>query len=131
MWIRRRKPDELRWVEGDAEIQGRWNDHVALTPFRGDRLQRLLAFIELLLPCAEPSLLAVSELKGKDGKLVAGQAQLIEHLTGGILRDIMLLLHEATSATIRSYDPYVTATCLETAWKKIQDKPVKQVKNAA
>lgn len=119
------------WVEGDAEIRGRWNDHVTLTPFTGKRLQQLLAFIELLLPCTEPSLLAFADVPGEDGAPQAGLARLIEHLTGGILRDIMLLVHEATAATIRAHEPYVTATCLEAAWKRIQNQPVSHVQEAS
>ncbi|MFZ1176781.1 MAG: hypothetical protein WAO15_11040, partial [Mycobacterium sp.] len=47
-----------KWVQGDNEVAGRWNDYFGLTQHSGERLSALLAFIELLLPFSKRSYLA-------------------------------------------------------------------------
>lgn len=51
------------WVMGNEEIAGRWNDCFELPQYTGERLSRLLASIELLLPFTQPSYIALHTLK--------------------------------------------------------------------
>jgi hypothetical protein len=87
-----------RWAEGDTEIEGRWNDSFTLTQYTGEQLSQLLSFIELLLPFTQDSYLASYTLKQNDQ--VDGPARLIEQYTGGILRDIMILIVAASIQAI-------------------------------
>lgn len=114
----------LRWVEGDLEIAGRWNDYFELKQYTGDRLSQLLAFVELLLPFSQPSSLALFEIKADHGQRVAGPAQLIEKWTGGILRDIMLLVLDASRQTIKQGLPSLPVELLAATWSDIQSRQV-------
>ncbi|MDQ3705134.1 MAG: TniB family NTP-binding protein [Chloroflexota bacterium] len=121
-----------RWIEGDNEIAGRWNDHFALQSYRGLRLQQLLALLEMFLPFTKPSFLAGSgKANGKEaeagsrtangkGHPVEGHAMLIEQYTGGSLRDIILLLSESSKWAIREGLTNITPRLLQATWKKIQ-----------
>ena len=109
------------WVMGDEEVAGRWNDFFELPPYRGERLSRLLASIELLLPFTQPSNLALPELEGELRK-VDGPAKFIELMTGGILRDIMILIRDASRRAIERDLPCLTPELLEKTWKRIQRK---------
>lgn len=109
----------LRWIEGDAEVQGRWNDFFELKQYTRERLSQLLAFIELFLPFTSPSFLAEYKLPGGDGP-----AKLIEGWTGGILRDIMCLILDASMRAIQGGHPALTPSLLEAAWRDIQTKQV-------
>src|SRR5256884_7311493 len=80
----------ISWTEGDPEIKGRWNDMFQLTQYTGARLDGLLATIELFLPFSQDSHLCRREVEGSPGP-----ATLIEQWTGGILRDIMILIRDA------------------------------------
>ncbi len=100
-----------RFLEGDAEIAGRWNDQFMLQPLRGTRLRQLLAFLELILPFSQDSSLSKAALE-VDGATREGPAVLIERLTGGILRDIMILLVDASGRAIRQDAPALSTALL-------------------
>jgi hypothetical protein len=112
----------LRWTEGDAEVQGRWNDCFELKQYTGPRLQQLLTFIELLLPFTQDSALACLTLRTglKKRDEVDGPARLIERWTGGILRDIMILIAEASARAINQDLPNLSPALLATTWQHIQ-----------
>lgn len=115
----------LRWAEGDAEVQGRWNDSFELQQYTGERLQQLLAFIELLLPFTQDSALAAQALPPQNKRReTAGPARLIEQWTGGILRDIMILIAEASARAIEQDLPGLSATLLAATWQNIQTNRV-------
>src|SRR3989440_3891133 len=80
----------IEWTEGDAEVKGRWNDFFELKQYTGTRLQDLLATIELFLPFSQNSPLSSREVEGSPGP-----AARIEKWTGGILRDITILIRDA------------------------------------
>jgi hypothetical protein len=109
------------WVMGDEEVAGRWNDFFELPPYTGARLSTLLASLELLLPFTQPSNLALPVIKDKSGE-VDGPAKFIELMTGGILRDIMILIRDASRRAIEADLPCLTPELLEKTWKKIQRK---------
>ncbi len=109
----------ITWTEGDPEIKGRWNDVFQLTQYTGARLDGLLATIELFLPFSQDSHLTRREVEGKPGA-----ASLIEQWTGGILRDIMILIRDACRRAIEQSRPCLEQSMLEAAWKDIQTKQV-------
>src|SRR6266851_2166797 len=109
----------ITWTEGDPEIKGRWNDVFQLTQYTGTRLDGLLATIELFLPFSQDSHLTRREVEGSPGP-----AQLIEQWTGGILRDIMILIRDACRRAIEQSRPCLEQPTLEAAWKDIQTKQV-------
>jgi len=116
----------LRWTEGDSEVQGRWNDSFELKQYTGQRLQQLLAFIELLLPFTQDSALAAFKLSTglKKGDEAAGPARLIEQWTAGILRDIMILIVEASARAIEQDLPALSPALLANTWQNIQTNQV-------
>ncbi len=115
----------LRWAEGDTEVQGRWNDSFELHQYTGERLQQLLAFIELLLPFTQDSALVAQTLPTTDKHQAGdGPACLIEQWTGGILRDIMILIAEASARAIEQNLPGLSVTLLEATWQNIQTNRV-------
>ena len=107
-----------RWAEGDTEIEGRWNDSFTLTQYTGEQLSQLLSFIELLLPFTQDSYLASYSLKQNDQ--VDGPARLIEQYTGGILRDIMILIVAAGIQAIEQDLPGLSPSLLAKTWRYIQ-----------
>ncbi len=106
---------------GDEEVAGRWNDFFELPPYTGERLSTLLASLELLLPFTQPSNLALPVIKDKSG-VVDGPAKFIELMTSGILRDIMILIRDASRRAIEADLPCLTPELLQKTWKKIQRK---------
>lgn len=114
------------WTEADTEIQGRWNDSFTLSQYTDQRLSQLLAFIELLLPFSQPSYLASHTLNNgsKRRSQVAGPARLIEQCTGGILRDIMILIVGASMRAIEQDLPNLSPTLLAETWHYIQTNQV-------
>ena len=60
----------------------------------------------------------------KPSQVSAGPARLIERYTGGILRDIMLLIIEASMRAIDLGLPNLPVTFLEKTWRSIQTRPV-------
>jgi hypothetical protein len=116
----------LRWTEGDAEVQGRWNDYFELRQYTGQRLSQLLAFLELLLPFPADSGLAEQRLRTqpKQNESMDGCARLIERWTGGVLRDIMILILDASARAIQQGLPYLSPMLLEETWRRIQTHQV-------
>ena len=109
----------IAWVTGDEEVAGRWNDFFELPRYTGERLSSLLAFIELLLPFTQPSHLAHHRIQGVDGP-----AKFIEEITEGILRDIMILIRDASQRAIKKHLPCLTPDLMDQTWKAIQRKRV-------
>jgi hypothetical protein len=109
----------IEWTEGDAEVKGRWNDFFQLKQYTGTRLDDLLATVELFLPFSQDSHLSRRVIEGKPGP-----AALIEQWTGGILRDIMILIRDACSRAIERNDASLHQEILEATWKDIQTKQV-------
>jgi hypothetical protein len=116
----------FKWVEGDLEIAGRWNDYFELHQYTGWRLNQLLAFIELLLPFPQSSSLASTEIQTgpKRRDRADGPARLIERWTGGILRDIMILLLDASARAIKQGLSNLSPELLTTTWQDIQTHQV-------
>jgi hypothetical protein len=111
------------WVMGDDEVAGRWNDFFELPQYTGEKLSSLLASIELLLPFTQSSHLAHHTLKENERE-IDGPAKFIELTTGGILRDIMILIRDASRRAIEKDLAYLTPDLLEKTWKDIQRKRV-------
>lgn len=114
------------WVEGDPEVEGRWNDNFILSPYTGSRLRQLLTFIELFLPFPLPSNLNVinSNSLKRD---VPTPLHIIEQKTKGILRDIMVLVWEASNRAIDRKLDHLPPELLLEAWKDIQRSPVRKM----
>ncbi len=106
----------FKWVEGDLEIAGRWNDYFGLRQYTGQRLRQLLAYLELLLPFTQPSSLLLA--KGE------GAVDLIEKWTGGILRDIMLLILDASTRAIKQGLSHLSPGLLAATWQDLQTHQV-------
>ena len=86
----------VAWTMGDAEIQGRFNDHFELTQLTGPRLDAFLSLVDLLLPFDQDSRLGVRDLPAEPGQpAAAGPAHHIEQWTDGVLREVMVLLLDA------------------------------------
>ncbi len=109
----------ITWTEGDAEIKGRWNDVFQLQQYTGTRLDDLLATIELFLPFSQDSHLSMRTSGGNPGP-----AALIEQWTGGILRDIMILIRDGCRRAIEGSHASLQQETLEASWKDIQTKQV-------
>ncbi len=109
----------VEWTEGDPEVKGRWNDFFQLKQFTDTRLDDLLATIELFLPFSQDSHLSVRTMEG-----VPGPAALIEQWTGGILRDIMILIRDACRRAIEADATALDTTILKATWAAIQTKQV-------
>lgn len=111
------------WTVGDIEVAGRWNDYFELPQYLGERLSDLLAFIETLLPFTQESFLAYRQVRsGTD--MLDGPAKLIQQWTGGILRDIMILIRDASQRAIEKSLPCLSPTLLAETWKEIQTERV-------
>lgn len=111
-----------QWTLGDVEVAGRWNDYFELSPYTGDRICDLLAFIEQLLPFSQPSNLAIYKIARP--KPMDGPAKYIEQWTDGTLRNIMILIRDASRRAIEEDFPCLSFELLERTWKDIQTKPV-------
>lgn len=111
------------FVFGEPELQGRFPDYVELAPYTGERLGELLSFIELLLPFTKPSWLAIQEFDNG----IKGPAAYIEEVTGGILREIMMLIVDASLSAIDQNMPNLTMGILEQAAQRMRDTPVEDV----
>ena len=109
----------ITWTEGDPEIKGRWNDFFQLKQYTGKRLDALLSTVELFLPFSQDSHLSMRESEGR-----TGPAELIEQWTGGILRDIMILVRDGSRRAIEENCPCLERPILEAAWKDIQTQQV-------
>ena len=111
------------WTIGDVEVAGRWNDYFELPQYLGERLSDLLTFIETLLPFTQESNLALPQLKS-GAHMINGPAKLIQEWTGGILRDIMILIRDASQQAIERDLPCLSPKLLEETWKGIQKERV-------
>ena len=111
------------WMIGDIEVAGRWNDYFELPQYLGERLSDLLVFIETLLPFTQTSNLALPQVKS-GANMIDGPAKLIQEWTGGILRDIMILIRDASRQAIENDLPCLSPKLLEETWKGIQEKRV-------
>jgi Bacterial TniB protein len=109
----------IAWTAGDEEVKGRWNDFFHLKQYTGTRLEDLLTTIALFLPFSQDSHLSVRVLEGSPGP-----AALIEQWTGGILRDIMILIRDACRRAIEGDAASLEPKILAAAWKEIQTKQV-------
>jgi len=108
---------------GDEEVAGRWNDFFELPQYIGERLSNLLASIELLLPFTQSSYIALHTVE-EGASVTDGPAKFIELATGGILRDIMILIRDASRRAIEQKLPCLTPELLEKTWKDVQRKRV-------
>ena len=99
-----------RWTEGDDQSAGRWNDCFYLEQYKGQLLNSLLGFFELLLPFGKPSLLPERTLN-VNGSVVDGPAKLIEQWTGGVMRDIMILIIDASTRAIERGQVVLQSSC--------------------
>jgi hypothetical protein len=115
-----------RFIEDDPEIAGRWNDYFELPQYTGDALRQLLAFLDLLLPFPRSSGLDLYELPAeKPGQAkLNGPARLIEQYTSGVLRDIMILVADASLRAIERGEAYLSPLMLETSWRDLQARQV-------
>ena len=111
----------IAWAAGDTEIQGRWNDYFELTQFTGARLDAFLTMLDLLLPFEQDGHLGLREIPdGAGKKTVDGPAHYIEQWTDGILREIMVLLMDASLKAISTGQPRLTLEILNQAWHDIK-----------
>jgi len=113
----------MSWTEDDEEIKGRWNDYFPLERYDQNKLGALLTYLEILLPFSEPSRLDEFVIDTADNKNMEGPASFIYKVTKGILRDVMILVRDASREAIIHNHTYIYMTTLEKAWKKIQEKP--------
>lgn len=111
------------FTDNDPEIAGRWNDCVMLPQYTGDTLRQLLAFLDLLLPFPETSHLDVYTIPTPDG-LVDGPARLVETNTAGVLRDMMILVAEASMRAIDRGDSHISPALLAGTWADLQTRRV-------
>jgi hypothetical protein len=111
--------DPAAWAGGYKEIIGQWIDYVMLLAYTGERLCDLLVFFETLLPFTKKLSLFLDEgNEGREG--IDGSAKLIEKWTGGVLRDVVILLTRASRRAIENDLPYLSSQLLEEAWKELQ-----------
>ena len=107
------------WAGGYREIVGNWTDYATLSTYTGERLRDLLVFIETLLPFTQESgLFLLAVLVGTE--VINRPAKLIEKWTGGILRDVVMLLMLASRHAIEDDLPCLSIQLLEKAWKELQ-----------
>ena len=107
------------WAGGYKEIVGSWTDYVTLPTYTGKRLRDLLVFFDTLLPFTKESGLFLAE--GNVGtEVIDDPAKLIEKWTGGILRDVVMLLMQASRCAIEDDLPCLSPQLLEEVWKEIQ-----------
>lgn len=120
--------DPHRWTLGDPEVAGRWNDYFRLDLYQNERLEQLLLYINLLLPFTKDSFIT------SDRKDTKGQSYFVEDTvvasiqkwTRGKLRDVMILVVEASKLAIQERRPCLDAKLLEKTWKSIQSGPLEE-----
>jgi Bacterial TniB protein len=118
--------DPHRWTLGDTEVAGRWNDYFRLELYQATRLKQLLVYINLLLPFTGESFVtsAKNDLKKSLYSIDDGLVKSIEKWTKGKLRDVMILVVEASKQAIQERQPCLDAKLLEKTWKSIQSRPL-------
>ncbi len=108
-------------TSGDVELQGRWNDHFALTQYCGARLDAFLTLLDLLLPFEQEARLGLRELPSAGGQgSAAGPAHYIEQWTDGIVREIMILVLDACCKALEAGAAGLTLEILRAAWQDIK-----------
>jgi hypothetical protein len=111
----------IAWTAGDTEVQGRWNDYFELSQFTGPRLDAFLTLLELLLPFDQDSHLGVRAITDTQSQTqVTGPAHYIEQWTDGILREIMVLVMDASFKAVVSGQPCLTVDILSQAWRDVK-----------
>jgi len=111
----------IAWASGDTEVQGRWNDYFELTQFTGARLDAFLTMLDLLLPFEQDGHLGLREIIDENSKqTVDGPAHYIEQWTDGILREVMVLLMDASFKAISTGQPRLTLDILNQAWRDLK-----------
>ncbi|WP_220206896.1 TniB family NTP-binding protein [Reticulibacter mediterranei] len=120
--------DPHRWTLGDSEVAGRWNDYFRLDLYKNERLQQLLLYINLLLPFTSDSFMLPDSGDPKKSSYVIdnGLVKSIEKWTRGKLRDVMILVVEASKQAIQESRPCLDDKLLERTWKSIQSKPLEE-----
>lgn len=116
--------DPQIWIQGDPEIEGRWNDYFRIERYTGARLQELLIYLNLLLPLPQNSFLGSDPKKKASAK---GNAEIayIQRVTRGKFGNIMLLIREAARLAIEENLPCLDEALLQRVWDDIQTKPAK------
>jgi hypothetical protein len=107
------------WAGGYKKIIGSWSDYVTLPTYTGERLHDFLVFIETLLPFTKESGLFLADLN-MGTEVTDSYVKLIEKWTGGVLRDILMLLVHASRRAIEDDIPSLSLQLLEEVWKEIQ-----------
>jgi hypothetical protein len=116
-----------KWVEGDSEIEGRWNDYFRLERYTGRRLEQLLSFLNLMLPFTQNSFVSSAPQKSASSKEISNpEIAFVQEVTKGKLGNIMLLIKEASRDAIEQGLPYLNKELLKKTWSNIQTKPAKK-----
>jgi hypothetical protein len=110
----------IAFIQGDEEIAGRWNDSYQLDLYTGERLQALLLFIDTLLPFSKASNLSDLVIYDQKKRAYDGPAKIIENLTGGVLKDIMVLVFDSCKSAIAGNASFISVDLLNSTWKRIQ-----------
>jgi len=97
------------FTDGSPALAGRWRDSFDLQPYEGARLAHLLSFLSLLLPFPKASCLTHKEVVARVGEW-----------TGGTLKQIMYLVHDAATRAVETDQPCLSAEMLERAWARMQ-----------
>lgn len=120
--------DPHRWTLGDAEVAGRWNDYFRLELYKAMRLRQLLVYINLLLPFTMDSFVTSDQSNSKKTlySIDDGLVKSIERWTRGKLRDVMILVVEASKQAIQERRSCLDAELLEKTWKSIQAHPLQE-----
>jgi len=120
--------DPHRWTFGDTEVAGRWNDYFRLELYKEMRLRQLLVYINLLLPFPKDSFVTSDQCDSKKTSYAIedGLVKSIEKWTRGKLRDVMILVVEASKQAIQERRPCLDDKLLENTWKSIQSRPLEE-----
>src|SRR5258708_969620 len=121
--------DPHRWTLGDPEVAGRWNDYFRLELYKEMRLRQLLVYINLLLPFPGESFVTSSgqcTSKRTSYSIDDGLVKSIEKWTRGKLRDVMILVVEASKQAIQERRPCLDDKLLKDTWKSIQSRPLEE-----
>ena len=118
--------DPHRWTLGDPEVAGRWNDYFRLELYKEMRLKQLLVYINLLLPFPMDSFVTSDQHDSKKTSysIDDGLVKSIQNWTRGKLRDVMILVVEASKQAIQESRPCLDDKLLEHTWKSIQTHPL-------
>jgi TniB protein len=120
--------DPHLWTLGDTEVAGRWNDYFRLELYKEMRLTQLLVYINLLLPFPKDSFVTSKQPDSKNSSYVIedGLVKSIEKWTRGKLRDVMILVVEASKQAIQERRSCLDDKLLKDTWKSIQSRPLEE-----